>query len=91
MSGFKLISDLETPAAPPKPAPAESYTGLLMLALQSLGKRFVVALLNLFGLATSLLVFIVWRQTPDPSTNQLIGLGMFALFVLGMNLICRRP
>lgn len=89
-AAFTLINDEPTPGAPPpKAAPMEQATGLLMLALRSLGKRFVAALLNLFGFATLMSAWWLWMSMPNPNPNQLISLGLYGVFVLGMNFLTR--
>ena len=62
----------------------------LTLALKALSQRALIAIDNLFTLVTVALVFWLWRSVPDPNTLQLIGLGMFAVFVLAANVIVRR-
>ena len=57
---------------------------LLLLSLKSLSQKTIVALSSLFTLAT---VFSVWwlfdNDLPaDPSTRQLVGLGLYGTFVL---------
>jgi len=61
-----------------------------MLALKALSQRALIALDNLFTLLTVFLVFWLWRSTPEPNTYQLVGLGIFAVFVLAANVIVRR-
>lgn len=91
MSGaFRLIGEEEEPRPAPTVTPMENATGMLMLALRSLSKRFVSALLNLFGLFTLASVWWLWMSTPNPDANQLISLGMYATFVVVMNFLTRR-
>lgn len=57
----------------------------LMLALQALSKRFVLALEALFTLFTVGLAWYLWSVIPDPNTNQIVSLGIFAAFLIVIN------
>lgn len=60
---------------------------VLMLALQTLGKRALIAVSNLFTLVTVGSAWWLWMSVPDPNTHQLVYLGGYALFVLVINFI----
>lgn len=65
---------------------------ILLFLLKPLAQRTVVALANLFCLATVASVFwlclaIVPRA---PSILQLVGLGGYAAFIIAINVIARR-
>lgn len=62
----------------------------LYLGLQTLGKRTLVALDNLFCLLTVFSVFWLALSIPHPDAYQLIEMGGYALFVLAANVIVRR-
>lgn len=66
--------------------------GMVLLALKALSQRTIVALESLFTLITVGLVF--WASLAilqQPNTHQLIGLGIFSVFVLVANwLVLRR-
>lgn len=62
-------------------------TKMLIMALTALGQRFVIALHGMFMLLTVASCFILWLMIPDPNTKQLISMGMFAAFVLFINLL----
>jgi len=85
-SRFQAVEDIP---APPQPDHAAA-TAALMLALKSLSQRALIAVDNLFCLITVGLVFWLYKSVPDPNTYQLVGLGLFALFVLAANVIVRR-
>jgi hypothetical protein len=95
---FTLVADADptTPssapsATDPRAAGETSHaTKILLLSLAALSKRALIALADLFGLATVASVFWLWHSTPDPNVLQLIGLGMYAIFVAGVNVIVRR-
>ena len=65
-------------------------TQALVLALKALSQRALIAVDNLFTLISVCLVFVLFRSFPTPDTYQLVGLGIFSLFVLAANVIARR-
>lgn len=68
----------------------EIATKMLLMAVQSLGQRFVVALANLFTLITAATVFYLWMMAlPEINTQKIIGLTIYAVFVLGLNVYGR--
>lgn len=79
----------ESDDIPPQRAPDEVGTSLLLLGLQTVGKRFVAALADLFCLVTVSLAFFLWYITPSPNVLQVVSLSIFALFVLAANWIVR--
>lgn len=102
--GFALVEDVEAPAqtqAAPAPAmsaeqvyqvqqEAAQARAMLMLALKTFGQRFVIALSNLFSLLTVLSVWWLWMSVPHPGTNDLVGMGMYAVFILVVNYLVKR-
>ncbi len=62
-------------------------TRMLIMALTALGQRFVVALHGMFTLLTVISCFVLWLIIPDPNNKQLISMGMYAAFVLFINLL----
>lgn len=88
------IDDL--PSANARPAPPPESPGVsigataLMLGLKALSQRAAVALEGLATLITAGLVFWLWLSIPNPTVNQLIGMGMFAVFILAINIIARK-
>ena len=82
---FQVVEDS------PEPVPDNSAaTAALMLALKALSQRALIALDNMFTLITVSLVFWLFKSIPEPNTYQLVGLGIFALFVLAANVIVRK-
>lgn len=66
-------------------------TGLLLLALKSLSQRTLVALDGLFTTGCVASAFALWYVTlPQPSPAQLVGLGGYGAFILGIHLVKRR-
>lgn len=82
---FEIVPD-EDPAS----APDRVGAGMLLLGLKTLSQRAVAAIADLFTLATVGSVFWLWYASLEPSIHQLIGLGMYACFVLAINFIVRR-
>ena len=87
---FRVVS--AEPEAPPAPSQQEQAvaTKMIYMALAALGQRFVVALASCFTALTVAAAFTLWLLIPDPNTKQLISMGMFAFFVLAINIIVRR-
>jgi hypothetical protein len=82
---FEVVPD-DPPAAD---KPDDAGASLLFLGLQTVGKRFVAALADLFCLVTVSLAFFLWYITPSPNVLQVVSLSIFALFVLAANWIVR--
>lgn len=99
MAKFEVVEASPTPATQvpaevAKPTEAEQASKFLMsafasmLSIQALAQRATVAAAKMFPLITAFLVFAVWMNGPtDPNTHQLVGLGLFASFVLVINAI----
>ena len=65
-------------------------TAALILGLKALSQRALIALADLFCLMTVISAFLLWSWIPNPSVNQLIALGMYACFLVAVNVIVRR-
>lgn len=74
----------ELSAHPAHDAEADSpFAKLLFLSLKSLSQRAVVALSSLVDLAMIASAFVLWLNVMSgPTTLQLVGLGMYACFIL---------
>ena len=83
-------AEMAGPASRTEPAGAGIATDLILLGLQTLSKRTLVALSNLFCLLTVGSVFVLFYNIPNPSVLQIISLSIYALFVLAANAIVRR-
>jgi len=60
----------------------------LMLALKALSQRALVAFHSLFTLLLAGSAFALWWRTlPDPSVFQLVGLSIYAAFVLALHVV----
>lgn len=70
---------------------ANASLALLLLALKTLGQRTIVALAALRGLILAGAVFgLALKIEENPTTDKLVGLGIFAGFVLLLELMARR-
>lgn len=85
---FEVVADNERPSAPRQQLPTGA--GLLMLALKALSQRTIVALANLFTLATVGSAFWLFLSIDRPDTHQLVQMAMYVVFILGINFIVRR-
>jgi len=89
---FRIVSEDDPPPTPTKADPL-SQIGIqtLMLGLSALSQRTLAALSRLFALITVVSAFVLWWAVmPNPTVLQLVGLGMFGVFVLAINVIVRR-
>lgn len=93
--GFEVVQDeaevVQHPASPPKKDHA-AETQMLLLALKALSQRALVAASALVSGAALFSVWLLWYFVlpTSPSINQLIGVGMFSVFVLSLEWIRRR-
>lgn len=74
----------------PKSQDNAAALNMLMLGLKALSQRTLIALADLFALMSVASAFFLWWSIPSPNTQQLIGLGMYATFVLAMIYLVRR-
>jgi hypothetical protein len=84
---FEVVEDTPDPAVPEQ---AQRDLSLLLLSLKALSQRALVALSSLFTLLTVFSAFWLWWSIPHPDAYQLVGLGMYAVFVLAANFIVKR-
>jgi hypothetical protein len=81
--------DLEIPAAAPPPPAAtgqDQALSLLLLALKTISQRTLIALAQLAAvMALASVWWLFYAALPiDPSAHQLVGLGMYGVFVLAV-------
>jgi hypothetical protein len=87
--------EAEESAAPPQPKPTPvmqaAIAAGLMLALKTLSQRALVALAAVEHLLLAGTVFALWLSViAQPTTLQLVGLGMYGVFVLALIALRRR-
>ena len=64
---------------------------MLMLALKTFSQRAVIGASNLFTLGLMAASWVLWsRILPEPSPMQLVGAGMWAVFILAIEFVRRR-
>ena len=91
---FALVGEEEIgeqPAAKTDAEAAARNTQLLLLALRVVSQRAVTAASHLFTaamVASALLLW--WTVLPAPTVLQLVGVGLYALFLLAVEVIRRR-
>ena len=76
-----------------QPHPTENFAAnILLTSLKALSQRAVIAVANLFVLATAISAWWLWMVTmPTPSVLQLVGLGLYGVLILALNwLVLRR-
>lgn len=60
-----------------------AFSSLLFVSLKALSQRALVALASLVDLALIASAFVIWRSVMgEPSVLQLVGVGMYAAFIL---------
>ena len=87
----------QTAPAPEAPAPERRrdefenrYADLLAMSLKALSQRATIALASLFTLLLAASAFWLWWSIlPAPSVMQLVGVGMYAVFALVLELVRR--
>lgn len=83
---FELVQEDTEPPAPR--VDNDVAARMLTLALGALSQRALVALASLFSIVLAGSCFILFYITlPNPSVFQLVGLGMYALFILALHVI----
>lgn len=75
------------PAREPTQQEHAAAIAMIRIALSALWQRFIVALAELFTIASVGSAFVLWLLIPDPNTKQLVALGMYGAFVAIMNLL----
>lgn len=86
---FEVVPEETDPPVADKPASSDHSTAVLFLALKALSQRALIALESLFTLLTVGSGFWLWMSIKDPNVYQLVGMGMYAMFVLAANIIVR--
>ena len=63
----------------------------LTLILKGLSQKALIAISSLFTSAALFSAWWLWMTIlPDPSNRQLIGVGMYAVFILAVEVVRRR-
>lgn len=98
--GFQAVEEREIPSIGEQAPQATQSSGvshssaatqMLLMAIGQLSKRFVIALSNLFTAAGLFSAWWLWSSVlPSPTVLQLIGVGMYALFLLALEFVRRR-
>ena len=88
---FEVVED-DPPEQTKSDDGGQAAIDILLLLLKPLSQKTIIALGNLFSLLTVASVFWLCLSIipHDPSIQQLVGLGGYAVFVVAVNLIVRR-
>ena len=83
MAGRAISEERSDQNAIPPGKAQSAFAQLLALSLKSLSQRAVVALSSLVDLALISSAFVLWLNVmQQPSVLQLVGIGMYAVFML---------
>lgn len=88
--GFQIVDESPEPIPFPDNRDHSAPIAAVTLALKALSQRALVAVSDLFTLLTVFSAFWLWHSIPEPSIYQLVGLGMYGVFVLAANVIVRK-
>lgn len=90
MVELKAVENFTLEAEESDQSKSDAAAQMLVLALKALSQRALVALSACFTLLTVGSAFALWwRVLPDPSVLQLVGLGIYALFLLAIHFVRR--
>lgn len=90
--GFQVVSEDPSPPQPP-PAAQQAAIQMLNLALKALSQRAVTAVTDLFTLLTAASVFFLfweWMYLAFVPPIYLVGVSIYAAFIIAINVIVRR-
>lgn len=101
MAGFQMVDETDVDERvvphPASAAPAKAEREASMIAqtmallVSGLSKKALVAISNCFTALSLGTAFWLWQSVlPEPSPNQLIGLGGYAVFILSLEYVRRR-
>ena len=97
MAGFQVVSEQEEAEAQVIAHPSANDGAAkiaaegVMLALRALSQRALVALSTLFTAAGLLSAFWLWSTVlPSPTDRQLIGVSLYGIFLLALEIVRRR-
>ena len=84
--------DVDVPAETSGPSLDSAALGVLLLSLKTPSQRTLVALGNLLTIASVASVWWLFNEAlpANPSVNQLVGLGLYAAFVLAVHRVTGR-
>jgi prepilin signal peptidase PulO-like enzyme (type II secretory pathway) len=89
--GFQVIGDEEPQKTVDTSTLTKINTEMLLLALKTLSQRALTAITNLFTVILVASAWWLWTNVlPNPTTQQLIALGGYALFCLLIEMVRRR-
>ena len=93
MAGFAIVGERQEDTAPAAPTQEDHDHAqrLILLAIKTLSQRATVAIAHLFTILMCGSAFWLWMVTlPNPTTYQLIGLGLYGALIIALHLVKRR-
>lgn len=89
---FELVGErADEPVPAMQSAQEKAAIQMLQIGLAALSKKAVVALSTIFTGAALFSAWWLWAAIlPNPSTLQLVGVGMYAAFLLALEFVRRR-
>ena len=79
------------PLNPPSSKIDQLATDMILLGLKTLSQRTLCAISQSFTLCTTISAFVLWYRTlPNPTAEQLVGLALYATFLLALEVVRRR-
>ncbi len=94
--GFVQVDERESEPAPlpfrvPTPEEPDHAAEMLALALKGLSQRAAIALSSLFTAAGLLSAWWLWSSIlPQPTDRQLVGVTLYAVFLLALEFVRRK-
>lgn len=95
---FSVVREVKDDAPTPPPTRGDAASSMhaiaietLMLSLKALSQRALTAASALFTGAALFSAWWLWRSVlPNPSIEQLVGVTLYALFILAIEIVRRR-
>ena len=90
---FAIVGEEPQPQIPQTPMQtqdAAQAVKLLMLSLRVVSQRFITSLSHLFTALALASAWYLWLKIlPSPTVTQLVGVGLYAVFLLSIEFIRR--
>lgn len=92
MTRLNVVGENEAAAtAPSTSTNDQAALKLLLLSLQTVSQRALIALSNMFTLIGLASAWWLWHETlPNPSISQLTGLALYGLLLVSLHLVRRK-
>jgi hypothetical protein len=89
--GFQVVEDAPTPPTAQQNQAVTVAMKFWLLTMQNIGNRAVIAVSHLFtaAIVASAWALFMWTL-PNPTSPQLVGLGLYCLFGLAIEWVRRK-